>query len=166
MRIKNFKQSGYSLVELLIYIGILILILLTLIGIVFSFTKSYEQLGALRATDHTGLSVLDRMSRDIHSAASVDTGNSTFGSSSGVLTLNIGTSTTKFYTTGGQVRVDVNGSYIGPLSVASGRVTSLIFKLITTPESQAIKIDMTVLGSVGTSTKSKNYHTTAILKNS
>jgi hypothetical protein len=38
--------------------------------------------------------------------------------------------------------------------------------MITTTETQAVKIDMTVEGKSGATTRTQTYHTTAILKNS
>lgn len=164
--IARFKNSGFSLVEMVVYVTLLTLILLALVNIVFSFTKSYEQLGALRAAENTGMNAMERMVRDIHAASSIDVGDSTLSTSPGVLTLLIGASTTEFYTSNGEIRVKVDGTDIGPLSVSSAKITSLIFRQIATSTAQAVKIDMTVQGTVGSSVKTKTYHATAILKNS
>lgn len=160
------SQSGFSLVEMLIYVTILTIVILSLINIVSSFSRSYQQLGALRSAENTGLETLERMERDIHAASSIDTSNSTFNTSPGVLTVTTSATTTKFYVTNGEMRIDVNGSFIGPLSMSSAKVTSLIFKNLTTSKSQAVKIDMTVDGTVGSVTRTKKFHTTIILKNS
>ncbi len=162
----NIKKGGYSLVEMIVYVALLSLILLSIINIVFSFGRSYERLGALRTAEHTGLAAMERIVRDIHAATSVDTSLSTLGTSPGVLSLVAGATTTKFYVVNGELRMDVMGSYVGPLSVSSAKLTSLTFKLITTPKTQAVKIDMTVMGTAGQATSSKTFHTTAILKNS
>ncbi len=158
--------SGFSLIEMLMYVALLTLILVALVNIVFAFSKSYEQLGALRTAEHTGLTGMERMARDIHWATSVDTGGSTLGSSPGVLSVLIGTSTTKFYVVNGELRVSVDAIDIGPLSVSSAKVTNLVFRLITTTESQAVKIEMTVQGIAGSAVRSKTYRSTIILKNS
>lgn len=157
---------GFSLVEMLIYVSLLVVILAVVINVVFSFTRPYEQLRALRAAEHTGLSSMERMMRDIHNAASVDLAQSNFNVATGTLTVVNASSTTKFYLSDGQLRVDVDGSYVGPLSVSNGKVSSLVFRFSSTTESQAIKIDMTVDGVQGNATKTKKFHSTAILKKS
>ncbi len=158
--------SGFSLVEMLVYTALLVLILSVLVNVVFSFTRSYEQLGALRAAEHTGLTAMERMIRDIHTATSVNMSGSVFGTSPGSLSLINGATTTKFYLDNGALKVDVNGLYSGPLSISSTLFSNLTFTLITTANSQAVKIDMTVNGKKGTVTKTKTYHSTALLKKS
>ena len=159
-------QFGFTLVEMLVYIALLGLILTVLINITLSFSKSYEQIGALRAADQSALTAMERMIRDIHSAAAIDTGLSVFGTSPGVLVLTNDTITTRFYVVDGEVRVDVGGAYLGPLSLSSAEVTNLVFTHLTTEETQAIKIEMTVEGRKGGVVKTKTYRTTATLKES
>jgi Tfp pilus assembly protein PilV len=165
---KNIRTTcaGFSLAEMLVYVFLVSLIILALINIVYSFSQSYKQLSAQASAENTALSALERMERDIHTATSVDTGQSTLNTSPGVLVLTIGTSTTKFYTSSGELRVNVDGVDIGPLSVSSATVSSLTFKLITTTQSQAVKIEMTIQGTSGSATVTKKYRSTVILKNS
>lgn len=164
----NFKKmnKGFSLVEMIIYVALLVLVVAALVNVVFSFTGSYSELTALRTAENTAVFSMERMVRDIHSATSYDPANSTLGTSPGVITLLIGTSTTKFYTVSGQLRVDVDGVYIGPLSPSSAQISNLVFYATTTAQSQAIKIDMTITGISGHSQRSQTYHTVAVLKNS
>src|SRR5438128_596462 len=99
------RKSGYSLVEMILYIAILSLFSVTVLNTILSFTQTYRTLSALRAIDHDGLDSMERMTRDIRTASSVDVGNSTLGSSPGVLTLvataNGISTTTKFYVQSG-----------------------------------------------------------------
>lgn len=165
MKPLSFK-SGFSLVEMLIYVALLVLILMSVVNIVFSFSKSYEQLVALRVAEHTGLTSMERMIRDIHGGTSVDTAESIFNVSPGALTIVTLATTTKFYVVDGELRVDVNGEYIGPLSSSAAKLSSLVFQLIETDNSQAVRIEMVVEGIQGSVVRSKTYITTAILKNS
>lgn len=169
MAIKNrHKNSGYSLVEMIIYVALLSLISFIVINTMLSFSQSYRTLQALRMVEHSGVDSMERMIRDIRAATSVDLGNSTLGSSPGVLTLNStvsGTSkTTKFYIQNGVLRIDVNGAYFGPLTLSSVTVTNLIFNRISTANSSAIVVSMTVTTTVASVTETKTYHTTVILR--
>ncbi len=106
------------------------------------------------------------MIRDIHGAVAVDLPNSTFGGTVGELTLLSGATTTRFYLSNNKLMIDVNGSTVGPLSASDASVTALTFTHITTAESEAVKIDMTIDGTKGSVTKTKTYHSTDILKKS
>lgn len=160
------KKSGFSLVEMIVYVALFALILLSVINIVLSFSRSYQQLASMRMAEHTGVIAMERLARDIHEASSVDTVNSVLGTSFGTLVVANGATSTRFYVSSGELRVSVNGSDIGPLSVSSGKLTSLVFRHIISPVNQAVKIDMTVQGVTGQASTTKTFHSTVILKNS
>src|SRR5579872_5168573 len=95
-RRKN-RTEGYTLVEMVIYLSILSVISFMMIRMTLTFVQGYRALTVVRALDNSGLDALERMTRDIRGATSIDTANSTFGTSPGVLTLiatNGSTSTT------------------------------------------------------------------------
>ena len=162
------KNSGYSLVEMIIYVAILSAISAIVVNMLLSLTGSYRTISALRIAEHSGIDSMERMTRDIRGATSVDTGNSTLNSSPGVLTListiNFVSTTTKFYVQNGVLKVDINGSYFGPLTLSNTLVTNLVFRLLNSGTSNAVKIDLTVQGTVGATTKTKTYHSTVILR--
>lgn len=164
------KERGYSLVEMLVYVSLLSLFSLTIIHTILSFTQSYRTVLALRLVDNTGIDAMERITRDIRAASVIDTSNSTFGSSPGVLALvataNAVSTTTKFYIQGGVLKVEVNGAYSGPLSVAGSAITSLTFTSLSSGASSAVRVDMTVRGTVGPVTQTKTYHDTVILRGS
>jgi prepilin-type N-terminal cleavage/methylation domain-containing protein len=163
---KLFRHNqGFSLIEMLIYLAILVVIFLLIVQTVLSYTRSYRQLFVLRALDRSAYNSFERMTRDIRSATSI-TSTSTAGtlviaetSSSGVST------TTKFYISNGKLLVDVNNVLIGPLTVKSTQVTSLTFQQLAGTTS-AIKIDMALTATSGPVSRSKLFHTTVLLQGS
>jgi type II secretory pathway pseudopilin PulG len=161
----NFKQKkGFTLLEMVLYMTLLAVIFLVVINTTLSFKSSYRELGALRLTEHSGIDSMERMTRDIRAASTADT------SVSGELTLtataNGNSTTTRFYLQSSVLKVDVNGTYSGPLSVASASVTSLTFNKITNTNSTAVKVDLTIQGTDGPATSTKSYHSTIVLKGS
>ena len=167
MEIRN-KKSGYTLVEMVIYMTIMSVVFLLIVNTVLTFTKSYKDIYVLRIVDGSAVDSMERISRDIRGASSVDVPNSTLGSSPGVLTIvssNNGISTTtKYYLDSGVLKMDINGAYYGPLTGRGVSVSNLVFTKLDSGISTAIKIDMTAVGSFGTAVKTKNYHTTVLLK--
>ncbi|MFA5888668.1 MAG: prepilin-type N-terminal cleavage/methylation domain-containing protein [Candidatus Paceibacterota bacterium] len=168
IRHKETKKSGYSLVEMIIYLAILSVVSLLMINTTLSFTRSYRNVVALRKVDHSAVDVMERLTRDIRSANQVDSINSVFGTNLGVLVIIStvdGVSTTeKFYFQNGVIRLDVNGSYFGPLSASDSVINSLVFTKLESGISTAIKIDMTVSGTAGTVTETRTYHSTVVLR--
>jgi type II secretory pathway pseudopilin PulG len=159
------KKAAFSLVETVIYVSLLAIISVIIINGVFSFTDSYRKLTVLRLLDHSAQTALERMTRDIRQAVSVDTSNSSLGVSPGVLSLNNpGSQTSKYYVSSGVLKMDENGTYYGPLTASTTTVTGLTFRFISGSVSSAVKIDMTISATDGQTTATKNYHSTVILR--
>lgn len=174
---KTFRSiSGFSLVEMLVYIGVLVIIFLMVVATSFSFSNSYRILAALRASDHAGINVLEPMTRAIRSAGSVIVSQSVLDANPGTLALFEGqgsnSTTTQFYLQNGtaEMTVTVNGVVdsllTGPLTTSNEHVTSLVFNLLSTSTASAVKIDMTAIGQSGQVTESKNFHSTIVLRGS
>lgn len=168
MILKNYKKSGYSLVEAVFYISILTLFFIIIINTIISFTKPYREILVLRYTERSGLDSMERMTRDIRGATSVNSGSSTLGSHPGVLTIvstfgGIST-TTRFYIDNGVLKVDVNGTYAGPLTSSKATVTNLVFRQMSNSRSSAVKVDVTISSSIGSTTRTKKYYSTTIIK--
>ena len=164
----NKLTKGYSLAEMIIYIAILSIVSILVINTVLSFTRGYRDVMALRMIDHSSLDVMERITRDIRSATQIDNVNSVFGTNPGVLmlvsTVNGVSTVTKFYLEKGIIKLDINGSYFGPLTLFNTTVNSLVFTKLDSGISNAVKIDMTVSSTAGGVTKTKTYHSTIVLR--
>jgi type II secretory pathway component PulJ len=169
MKLK-FYNKGFSLVEMLVYISVLTIIFVVIVETLLSFTSSYHRLAALRSLDHTATDSLERVTRDIRNATSIDAVNSVFGGTAGALsvvaTQNSISTTTKFYLASQALDVNVNGTLVGPLTNTNVAVTALTFTSLTSTNSTAVKVDMTLAATDGPLTVSKIYHSTIILKGS
>jgi prepilin-type N-terminal cleavage/methylation domain-containing protein len=164
------SPKGFSLIEMLVYLTILSLVFIVIVNTMLSFTTSYRTLSAHRIIEHSAMSSLERMTRDIRSATSIDSANSTFGSTTGMLTIvsthNSVSTTTKFYLDTGKLKVDVNNTYLGPLTTTNVTVTDLTYTLLTGSTTIAVKIDMTLQSTNGSFIKTNTYHSTVVLKES
>ncbi len=162
------KKAGYSLIETVIYAAILSIVFFVMINTLLSFNQSYRSVLVLRAVDSAGIDAMERITRDIRGAATIDSGASTLGTSPGVITVNAFSgsysTTTRFYLQQGRIYMDLNGAYYGPITSSSATVTSLMFRKISNVNSDAVKIDMSVTASVGGISKTKAFHTTVVLK--
>lgn len=167
----RYSCAGFSLVESLIYIGLLVLIIVAIISMLLIMGRSYNYLKSSRHIQTSAVTVVDRIIREVRNAQSINIGQSTLGASPGILTLNTTTvsgtpQTVQFYVSGGVVRVKQDGVDVGPLTLPDVNLNSLIFRQITTGISQAIKIELALETGVGSSTRSANFYGTAILRDS
>ncbi|HUD04095.1 MAG TPA: prepilin-type N-terminal cleavage/methylation domain-containing protein [Candidatus Paceibacterota bacterium] len=146
----NLRRTthGFTLVETLVYIGILVVLFLALTNAIIVVSRSYNNLVGQRAVAASIISTYDRLAREIRNATSIDTADSTFNSSPGTLAIFVGTGssqiTRKFYLSGGAVAVSDNGVFEGNLTSAQASTTSLIFRLLTATTTDAVRVQMTI----------------------
>jgi len=170
--ISNIKKNnkGYSLVEMVIYISLLSVITIVLVNTVLSFTSSYKELAVLRAIDESAIDVMERLTREIRNSSGVDMVTSSFNSNPGFLTLTTVSggvlSTQRFYLDDGVVKVDIDGVYLGPLTLSSATITNLVFRKLDNTVSSAIKIEMTISATVGEITKARDFYSTVVMRGS
>ena len=165
------KQNGYSVIEIIVYIAIFAFFSITVL-------KSYTAvLGSLREsrTDRdlleSGSAIMERLSREIRQAKSVDVVNSTLGTSPGVLQLNSTTSggsatVMKFITSSGAINLYQDGTLVGNLLGQNISVISLIFRRISLTNGEAVRIEMTLQDTRSTLNRTDNFYNTIILRGS
>jgi type II secretory pathway pseudopilin PulG len=170
MDTSSLKKAGFSLIEMIIYLSLLAAILIMIVNILISFSTSYRELSVHRALERSALSAMERMTRDIRAGTSIDTGNSSFGSTNGILSIIQTTSsvstTTKFYIGSSTLKMDINDSYYGPLTSSDVAVSSFMVRRLTSTSTnaEAVKIDLTLQATSRSYVISKNYHSTIIVQ--
>lgn len=162
------KKGGYSLVETIVYIALFCVLMAAIIWSLASVVRAYQKMKAIRNVENSAVAAMDRMEREIRDADSVNSSQSTFGTSNGVLTLNGNTptgtaETLKFYLTNGVVYVDQNGTQLGPLTFSNVKVSALTFNYFSNTNSSGVKISMTMQAS---STPASNFYDSAVLRGS
>ena len=169
MIIKRMAPKGFSLIEMVVYIAILVLMLTVVIQVIFSVVRANRVVQAGRNIERSALSSLERMSREVHQAGTIDTSESVFGSALGVLSLDgediDGNSrAVKFSLSSGQVRLLENGADVGALSVASATVSSLIFTRFYGTSTEGVRIQMTIESGTSTAYRAETFHTSALIR--
>lgn len=171
-RIKYKKNnSGYALPEVLVYLSLFVLMSVLVVNMLLSMSKAFAEIRANRDMMRSGTSIMERITREIQNAESIDVANSTFGSSPGVLTLvgeDSGGSarTVRFVTSSGAVHVYENDVDQGLLSVNPTTETSLLFNSITTTTGRGVKVAITLTDTRGSNVRTENFYTTATLRGS
>lgn len=171
MILRNFKK-GFTLVESLIYVVIFFVIFLALVEAVIYTNKTYLAIRSTSTLEDSAMSSLERMSRDIRNAYSISVASSTFGISPGVLSVKTKDGAgvirdTEYYLDSQKMlHVKENGLDIGKITSSSTPVSNLIFTQISTGNSLAVKIDMSIQSFKNNSTTTEQFWATYILRGS
>lgn len=164
--LKNLiKNKGYSLIEVVVYIAVFSLISVVVVNsFIVSFSTSKTAF-AKRNLLEAGNSAMETMTREIRGSESVVDANSTLGANPGILEINnsITSRTVKFQINSGSLDIYENTVLQGSISGSKVSISSLIFRKIITTSGEAVKIEMTLLDSLG---RTVNFYNTVILRGS
>ena len=138
------KESGFSLVESIIYLAIFVMLSTLLIDSLLLMSRTYNVTRVNRDLLDSVNVPLERMARDIRGASAVVVGSSTFGTSPGKLTIrNADSSTEAFALVSGAIQFTDTSGTTNNLTGSQIVVDSLIFRNISTAQGSAVKIEIT-----------------------
>ena len=171
--VRHSARRGFTLVEMIIYVAFFAMLSIIAVNGTIVAMKSFYSLRLNQSINESATVALERMSREIRNAYDIDLTQSTLAPTSpGRLTLKTkdasGTDTTvEFYVDGAsQLNLKVGGVDNGPLVTKNVTLTNLVFWTITTTNSKAIKIEMTLHDSRAASAKSSKFYDTIVLRGS
>ncbi len=163
-------NGGYTLVELLIVIAITAVLMTAVSQATTSMYTTYRNVIALRQIESASVSILDRLTREIKNATSIDMTNSVFDSDTGRVSLNISSSTgninTQIYASSSRLYVKKNGIELGPLSPSDVTVSIISYNLLgtSTNSATAIRVELVLEASTAQIHWSKSFYSTAIMR--
>ncbi|MEA3249762.1 MAG: hypothetical protein U9Q03_05420 [Patescibacteria group bacterium] len=147
------KERGTTLLELIIYIGIIGVVITAATLIALEFVTAKAKSSAVSDTREAARFALERMAYEIRAADGVDFGSSSFGTDPGTLyleTSNPSTDPTVFSVSSGQLNVTWGVGSAVPLTPSFLNVDSFIVENVAAPaRSRNIRITLTV-GSIET----------------
>lgn len=167
-KIHKYKK-GYTLIEALIYIAVFIVISVVVIALIMSILETSREVSPINSLSRSAASSLEKITREIRSASSLDLPNSILGDSSGVLSLNTLDinnipKIVKFYLDSDIVKINENSVYIGPLNSADTKVTAIFFNLATSSNQNLVKIEMDVTAGNGKYEKSEKFYSSVVVR--
>lgn len=172
IRDNHFHQRGFTLVEMIIYVAFFAILSILAVNATIMVMRSFYSLRLTQSINQSTTVALERLSREIRNAYDFDGAQSTFGTNPGRLMLNTedagGNNTTmEFYMdANSQLRLREGGVEKGALVTKSVTLTNLVFRSIDTPNSKAIKVEMTVSDSRTDIIKSVKFYDTIMLRGS
>jgi type II secretory pathway pseudopilin PulG len=168
---RQCQSGGFTLVELLIYIGILTLALVSIVVLLTNATTIINRVKEVKEVRSSALLALERMSREIKGAEAVVVAESTFGQNPGVLTLQSSDADENprevmFGLDGSNnLTLYYDGSSRGSLISETVVVEEIEFYRVDNILSESVTIQLT-LSHVDAPTKTETFHLTSVLRGS
>jgi Tfp pilus assembly protein PilE len=161
---KNKFEHGSTLIELIFYISLFAVVSLLAIDAMLVMTKSFKETAIQSEFVQSG-GIMERISREIRQASSISSISSTD------LILNTTTTagvskTVEFLLSGSNIQFLENGTLVGNLNTPNIVVTGLTFTSITTTESKAVKVYLTLRSSNDRQNRVKEFYDTIVLRGS
>jgi len=161
-------HKGFTLIEMLIYIAVLLSVLGVVITTLLSLRTVFERNIIERRVADAGTSILERITRETRNALAVNP-TSVFETPAGILDLDQSPTTTRFYVTSGDVMVrttigaESSDIALDPPSIA---VDSLWFTRYTTgtSTSTAIRTALTLSVSSRFASTTRVFYTTTVVR--
>ncbi|MDE2217995.1 MAG: hypothetical protein KGJ58_00880 [Patescibacteria group bacterium] len=155
--------------EMIIYAAILAVLTIVTVNATFSSIKSFAEFRVDRDLNSSAASLMERMTREIRAAHSIDLTQSSLGVNPGRLTLltkdlSGADTTVEFYVENGTLKIKEGGATMGALTSSSTAVTNFIVRSLSNPKSSAVKSELRLTAARGGISKSGNFYTTIVLR--
>lgn len=166
---RSHRDSGFSLIEMLVYVGIMGLFLVVLVNSALVMGKAYQKTRSERLLNSSATSILTKMSVEIEKSASVDA-TSILENTQGKLVLNqpliSGSEQVEFSVNSGELLMKRAGANFGSLSSEDVFVDEITFYKVDNFGKQAVKVELTLTADVGSEIKSEKFYVTSVLRRS
>lgn len=167
------KRKGFTLVEMIIYLGFFAVLITLAIESTLIMMKAFYSLRLSRDINQSITVSMERMSRELRNAHGVATSSSqsTFNTHPGRLTVltktSSGTDTTlEFYVDGAnQLRYKEGGIEKGTLMTKNTVLTNLVFVVDNTLTPKAVKIEMSLRDAQGFLSRNATTSNTIVMRN-
>ena len=165
------KERGYSLTEMLVYIGVFAFLSVVVVNSLLITTSSFLKIRTERNLNNTALLSMERIVRETRLANNVEILNSTFDVNPGRLMLDTVDSaglpkTVEFYVSAGRLLVKENGVDTGALTPSNVELQNFVFRLVTNGSVQAVKVEMALSDTRVATSSPRSFYNTALLRGS
>lgn len=159
------RKKGFTLIEILVYASLLVLLIVLMANAVASLSHIIVEAKTERALRSSAEAALERITREIRFAESVNIGASVFNAHPGTLILTSidpFTETPQTITisfTGSQITIQKNADASEFLTSDNTTTSNLVFRhILNGSASESVRTELTIDG--------KNFYTTTVLRRS
>lgn len=164
MSLRTIHQTsrGFTLVEMIVYIAILMLVALGVVAALLSLDDLLAKYRAEQLVFRSSTTVIERVLHDIRKADTVTAADS---NNPGTLTLSDDGDSASYSLSSGAVRLAQNGSDVGALTENGVTVSELRFYDYAST-TEFVRMQMTLSATVGESTVTRTFNAGATLRGS
>lgn len=155
---------GFTLIEVLVYLAVTVTVAGAAVTTFLSLNDVLLRNRTERTLAHAANVTLERMVRDIRGASSIDSAQSAFGTSPGMLTVSTGATTTQFSVSSGNIVVSVNGSELGPLTSDDVSVENLVFTRYLGTSTEMVRVALTLHAESDAASTTRTFYGGAVLR--
>ncbi len=171
MRTLNKHLRGFSLVEMVVYVGVVALLASVLVATLIPLARAYGDLAVSRDVNASAYAALDRFVREARAADAVVVGSSVLGAHPGSVTFTKTdadgvASTVQFSLVGGTLHITDGGVDLGPLTHSSVTVENLVFRYAASGSGKMASVEVTLSGEHGRAVKVAPFSAGAVLRGS
>jgi len=164
------KNRGFTLIETIVYTFGLVLLIGTMVGLMYYMYNWYQYATISSKVDQIGLTVMDRLVRDIRTGTDIDLAQSTFNSATGQIFINgkeEGVAITKeFNLSNNRIQYEYDGGGAQYLTPQNMSISRFYFKDLSTSVSKAVKIEIQITYNTRTGPITHDFNGLAILRQS
>lgn len=166
--LKINKKSGFTFLELLIYVGIVTVVVSSLIKFAWNVIGSGVKNSTQEEVYAAARYVSERIKYEIRNSNGINTGSSTFGSSPGVLSLvqTAPNNPTVIDLSAGKVRIKLGAAATVDLNSNDTTVTSLIFTNYSSGDNKTKHVGFTLTIQSSSSSVRQEYSDSVTLRSS
>ncbi|MDP2676322.1 MAG: prepilin-type N-terminal cleavage/methylation domain-containing protein [bacterium] len=172
MKKKAKQQKGFSLVEMIMYVGVVAVVFVVVVNMTLSVASIWNNARVKRNIITQGGSALERILYELRLANSVDAAGSVFGVSPGTVKVNTivspddATPTTReFFADASALKLRENGT--DTFLITDVTITNLIFYRIENADtSEAVRVVLTIEDGNRTSKQTQTFYGAAVLRGS
>ena len=166
----KFKK-GFSLIETIISISILLILLAVVINTILLIGKAYSSVKISNDINNSATSILERLTREIRWSVEADLVNSVFDSDSSILVLNTldgegNEIDTRFYIDENNLVIDQDLLGANVLNSNDIIIDRFFIKFIDLGVSKMIKIEINLRGQRGDKIKTETFYNSVIMRES
>lgn len=165
------SARGFTLIEIVIYVAILAVLSVLVLSSILSMASAFVKAKTVRRLTLDGETALERITREVRLANAIDDAASILGSHPSRLSLDTVRSSTDstfsnkdFYVSQGRIAFQQDGGAVDYLTSPTSSTTQFIVTKITTPHSQAVRIQLALQAASGSTTTVRSFFNTVILR--
>jgi len=164
-------RTGFTLIEVVLYVALFSTMSVMSMNMLFQAIQSFNALRIARDINDSSVGIIERLTRDVRSAAFIDLANSTFDIHPGRLTLNTvsasGTPlTVEYYVNGSTLHLKEDGVDKGSLMSAKTSIDALVFRYVDVGTTVGVKIELHLSSARGGVDAVDHFYDTVILRGS